>query len=133
MALFTRPPVTIRDRHFPGKAPIDFYGNGGFAFAKMSHQGSLICLPSGIYAWGPANSAEISLDALAPVLAEADQVEILVLGCGKDIAFIAPEIRDALRDAKVAIELMATGPAVRTYNILLSEDRPVAAALIAVG
>lgn len=43
--------IEIRDAHFPGRAPIDAYGNGGFRFADMSHRGSLLCLPSGIHGW----------------------------------------------------------------------------------
>ena len=37
--------------HFPRPAQIDAYGNGGFRFAGMSHQGSILCLPSGIHGW----------------------------------------------------------------------------------
>ncbi len=44
--------IEIRAAHFPGRAPIDAYGNGGFRFAGMSHKGSLLCLPSGVYGWG---------------------------------------------------------------------------------
>ena len=43
--------TVIRDQHFPGRAPIDAYGNGGFRFAGMSHRGSILCLPSGIHGW----------------------------------------------------------------------------------
>ena len=43
------PGTVIRKAHFPGRAPIDAYGNGGFRFAGMSHRGSILCLPSGIY------------------------------------------------------------------------------------
>uniref|UniRef100_UPI0019535063 hypothetical protein n=1 Tax=Stenotrophomonas maltophilia TaxID=40324 RepID=UPI0019535063 len=45
--------IEIRDAHFPGRAPIDAYGNGGFRFADMSHRGSILCLPSGIHGWAP--------------------------------------------------------------------------------
>lgn len=132
MALFSRPPVTVRDQHFPGKAPIDVYGDGGFAFANMSHNGSILCLPSGIYGWPPASLAEVNRETLSRLFDEAEPIEILVLGCGADIAAIPRELRDQLREARIGLEIMATGPAVRTYNILLSEDRAVAAALIAV-
>ena len=57
--------------HLPHPAPIEAYGNGGFRFAGMSHRGSLLCLPSGIWAWA-ARSRRIDEAALAPVFAEAD-------------------------------------------------------------
>jgi len=67
-------PATPR---YPGRAPIDAYGNGGFRFAEMSHRGSILCLPSGIYAWQPGSPDEIETAALAPVLAERDALDLL--------------------------------------------------------
>ncbi len=124
--------VTVRDAHFPGRAPIDAYGNGGFRFAGMSHRGSLLCLPSGIYGWnGPADGRLTELD-LAGVLAEADQIEVLLVGTGVDLVPIAAPLRQRLRDARIIADSMSTGAAVRTYNVVLAEGRAVAAALIAV-
>lgn len=130
MALFTRPSKSLRPQHFPGQAPIDVYGEGVFRFAEMSHSGSLLCVPSGVYGWPVADVAEITEEMLAEVFAEAADIDILVLGCGRDIAAVPKGLRERLREAGIALEVMATGPAVRTYNILLSEGRPVAAALV---
>ena len=47
--------IVIREAHFPGRAPVEAYGNGGFRFADMSHRGSILCLPSGIHGWEPAD------------------------------------------------------------------------------
>ncbi|MEM8663289.1 MAG: hypothetical protein AAGF49_04100, partial [Pseudomonadota bacterium] len=63
--------LVIRDAHFPGRAPIDAYGRGGFRFAEMSHVGSLLCVPSGIYGWSPTDVAGVGAEALARVMAEA--------------------------------------------------------------
>ncbi|HEY4200492.1 MAG TPA: MTH938/NDUFAF3 family protein [Devosiaceae bacterium] len=120
------------DGHYPYQAPIDAYGNGGFRFADMSHRGSLLCLPSGMHAWKPATAKDITLAALAPVLAMADEIDVLLIGLGDDIAAIDPAIRTAFRERKVIVEAVATGGAVRTYNVLLGEKRAVGAALIAV-
>ena len=117
---------------YPYQAQIDAYGNGGFRFADMSHRGSLLCLPTGMHAWDVKGPADISLDNLAPVFAAADEIDVLLLGLGKDIAGFDPVIRAALRERKIIVEAVATGGAVRTYNILLGEKRSVAAALIAV-
>jgi uncharacterized protein len=117
---------------YPGRAPIDAYGAGGFRFAGMSHRGSILCLPSGIYAWPPAKPDEIDAPALAPVLAERDTLDLLLLGTGPRQQMPAGAVRRAFADAAVALEAMDTGAACRTYNVLLAEGRPVAAALIAV-
>ena len=118
--------------HYPYQAPIDAYGNGGFRFAGMSHRGSLLCLPTGMHAWGVTRSAELTLESLAPVFAAAADIDVLLIGLGQDIKAIDPAIREALRAAGIIVEGVATGGAVRTYNILLGEERAVAAALIAV-
>ena len=117
---------------YPYQAGIDGYGNGGFRFAGMSHRGSMLCLPTGMHKWDVASSAEITLESLQPVLDAADQIDVLLVGLGKDIAGFPKSIREALRERKIIVEAIATGGAVRTYNILLGEDRAVGAALIAV-
>lgn len=117
---------------FPQQVPIDAYGNGGFRFADMSHRGSLLCLPSGMYAWRVESAEQLTLESLQPVLAAASGIDVLLIGLGTDIAGLAPGIRDALRAEGIIVEAIATGGAVRTYNVLLGEDRAVAAALIAV-
>jgi uncharacterized protein len=117
---------------YPRQVPIDAYGNGGFRFADMSHRGSLLCLPSGMAAWDVTGPAGITLDSLAPVLAAADQIDVLLVGLGVDTAGFDKGLRQALRERGIIVEAIATGGAVRTYNVLLAEDRAVAAALIAV-
>jgi uncharacterized protein len=118
--------------HLPQQAPIDAYGNGGFRFAGLSHRGSLLCLPSGIWAWPPATPAEIDAAALLPVFAEADAIELFLLGVGTSMWLLPEALRRQFRDHRVAIEVMTTGAAVRTYNIVLGENRRVGAGLVAV-
>jgi len=117
---------------YPYQAAIEGYGNGGFRFAGMSHRGSLLCLPTGMHAWEARSPAEITLANLEPVFAAADQIDVLLVGLGTDISDFGKSIRQALRDRHVIVEAIATGGAVRTYNILLGENRAVGAALIAV-
>ena len=117
---------------YPYQAVIEGYGNGGFRFAEMSHRGSLLCLPSGMHAWAATKPSEITMENLAPVFAAADQIDVLMVGLGKDINGFDKSIRQALRDRGIIVEAIATGGAVRTYNILLGENRAVGAALIAV-
>jgi uncharacterized protein len=125
--------IIIREAHFPGKAPIEAYGNGGFRFADMSHRGSILCLPSGIHGWKPADPARLVPDDFEAVVAEAGEIEILLVGTGVDLKPLPAEIRAVLRANGISADPMSTGAAVRTYNVLLAEDRAVAAAFIAVG
>ena len=118
--------------HLPYPAPIESYGNGGFRFADMSHRGSLLCLPTGIYGWEPADPLALMAADFDKLLAESGTVEILLVGCGKDLRPLPAALRAALKAAGISSDPMSTGAAVRTYNVLLAEDRAVAAALIAV-
>lgn len=116
----------------PGRFPIDAYGNGGFRFADMSHRGSILVLPTGIRAWDVTDPRRIDRTALRPVQAEAGAIELLLVGTGADIVPLAPDLRVWLKDMGVGLDVMQTGAAARTYNILAGENRKVAAALIAV-
>jgi uncharacterized protein len=124
--------MSLAEGHFPGRAPLDAYGGGGFRFAEMSHRGSILCLPSGIWAWGATEAADIDVAALAKVIAEAGEIELLLLGTGPDLVPPTAAVRAALGETGVRVETMSTGAAARTYNVLLAEDRKVAAALVAV-
>ena len=118
--------------HLPRSAPIDAYGKGGFAFAGMSHRGSLLCLPDAVWAWPVARPDEIDRYSLERVFAAANSIDTLIIGTGTDVWLPPPEFRAALRAVRVVLDAMQTGPAIRTYNIMMGERRRVAAALIAV-
>jgi uncharacterized protein len=122
-------------RHLPNPAPIDSYGDGGFRFAGMSHRGSLLCLPAGIWASPVTSAREIDEAALAlaldPMTPDA-AVDHFLIGTGKDLIPVSPALREAFRARRIAVEPMSTGAAVRTYNILLGERRRVGALLVAV-
>jgi len=124
--------LEIREAHFPGRAPIDAYGNGGFRFADMSHRGSILCLPSGIHGWDVSGWPDVNEPTLSKLVAEANEIDVLLFGCGADLAPLGAPLRDLLSHAGISAEVMSTGAAVRTYNVLIAEERPVAAALIAV-
>ena len=110
---------------------LDWHGSG-MCVAEMSHRGSILCLPTGMHAWPVTTPAAITLESLQPVFDAADQLDVLLVGLGGDIAGFDKAIREALRARSIIVEAIATGGAVRTYNILLAEDRAVGAALIAV-
>ncbi len=117
----------------PGAHQIEGYGAGGFRFGGMSHRGSILALPSGIYAWSAAEPSDITVESLAPLFAEErGLVEHLLIGAGAGPVPLDPALRERLRTAGIRAEIMQTGAAARTYSILLGEKRRVAAALLAV-
>jgi uncharacterized protein len=118
--------------HFPRLATIEGFGNGGFSFAGMSHRGSLLCLPSGIWAWPVTQPHEITDVTLAPLFAEAGEVGFFLLGTGREAWDMPIHLRRRFQELKLPVEIMRTGSAVSTFNLLLEEGRKVGAALIAV-
>ncbi|MFM9846796.1 MAG: Mth938-like domain-containing protein [Hyphomicrobiaceae bacterium] len=124
--------MATQSASFPGRAAIEAYGNGGFRFAGMSHRGSILCLANSIVAWDVTAAEELTPESLEPVLAEKELTRSLLLGTGARQIFASSTVRAAFREAGIALEVMDTGAACRTYNVLLGEGRLVAAALIAV-
>lgn len=118
--------------HLPTPAPIEAYGNGGFRFGGMSHRGSLLCFPDGIWAW-PVNSvADLNEKALAQVFEHADLLDVFLIGAGRDPWVLPAPLRALFHERSISVDVMTTGAAVRTYNILLAENRRAGSGLIAV-
>lgn len=124
--------IEIRAAHFPGRAAIDAYGNGGFRFADMSHRGSVLMLPSGIYGWDMQEGDALMQEKFEKVLAEAAGIEFLLVGTGREIRPLPAALKARFKESGISSDPMSTGAAVRTFNVMLSESRAVAAALIAV-
>ncbi len=118
--------------HLPRQALIDAHGGGGFRFAGMSHRGSLLCLPDGIWAWPVTTAAALSEETLARVFARAGDLDFFILGTGAAPWIVPPLLRARFRQAHISLDPMTTGPALRTYNVMLMESRRVGAGLIAV-
>jgi len=119
----------------PGRHAIDAYGAGAFRFADMSHVGSILATPGGVHAVAANELTELRFEHFAPLLAELSDkpgsTELLVVGTGEKMARLPAPLASKLRGAGLRLEVMATGPAARVYNVLLSENRRVAAALLA--
>jgi uncharacterized protein len=118
--------------HLPYPVSIDAYGNGGFRFGNMSHRGSLLCLPDGIWAWPVRNASELTEAALAPVFERAQAIDLFLIGAGRDPYALPAALRARFRALSIVVDCLGTGPAAQTYNILLGERRRVGAGLIAV-
>ncbi len=117
---------------YPEQVPIDAYGNGGFRFASMSHRGSLLLMPAGIFEWEPVDASNLSEDNFAPVFDSGQAIEFLMLGTGPTQIFPSSALRATFAERGIGLEVMDTGAACRAYNVLLIEQRAFAAAVIAV-
>lgn len=115
-----------------GRQIIQSYGNGGFRIGGMRHEGSVLVVPERTISWDAITPDDISIESLSALFSPELDVKLLLVGCGSRSAMLAPAVRKRLRDMGVSVETMDTGAACRTFNVLLAEFRPVAAALIAV-
>ena len=119
----------------PGSHSITAHGQGAFAFAGMSHAGSILATPEGVRPIDATTVDDLDPAALAPLFDEYAEsrgsIEFLIVGTGERMAPVPKALRAALQKAGLRFEAMATGPALRVYNVMQSEGRRVAAALIA--
>ena len=111
---------------------VESYGAGRFRVSGELHEGSILIAPEGTQTWQVERIEDVTIESLEPLFEMTAGFDILILGCGPSLAMVAPSLRQALRERGVVIEPMDTGAACRTYNVLLSEARRVAAAIIAV-
>ena len=110
---------------YPDAKPIDGYGPGFFRVGGEVHQGALLILPSGTTPWA-------GLEDTATLIAAAAAIDVLFVGTGPEVAPLPPGFRAALEAAGIGVEIMASPTACRTYNVLLSEGRRVAVAVLPV-
>ena len=108
------------------------YGPGRFLIGEREWREPVLVTAFFTVPWLIVRADEVAPDNLAALEKAETPIEFLVLGCGPRSLFIAPDIRAALKAAGLALEVLDTGSACRTYNVLLAEGRRVAAALVPV-
>ncbi len=117
--------MRLNEITYTNAQPIDGYGPGFFRIGGQVHEGTVLTGPTGTTAWG-GYADENALLALS------DQIDVLFIGTGKDLTQIPAKLRSTLEEAGIGVEIMNSPAACRTYNVLLSEGRRVALALIPV-
>ncbi|MCE2510929.1 MAG: Mth938-like domain-containing protein [Alphaproteobacteria bacterium] len=111
---------------------IQAYGDRHFRVSGEVHEGSLLIFPRRVLAWPASRPEDITCELLMPVVEAEETIEVLLLGTGKTACLLPKAVRESLRARGIGVEVMDTGAACRTYNVLATEERLVAAALIAV-
>jgi uncharacterized protein len=117
--------MRLNEISYTDAKPLEGYGPGFFRVGGEVFEGPLIVGPTGTRAWG-------GFDDSQTLLALSGQIDVLFVGTGAEIAHLPAALRDMLEDAGMGVEVMASPAACRTYNILLSEGRRIALALIPV-
>ena len=117
---------------FEGRNIIQSYGNGKFQINDKQFDHSILVFSDQIIPWAPIDTNNLIIDDFKKVLAVGPIVELLLLGCGKTTWFLPLPLRDELKEMGLVLEPMDTGAACRTFNVLLGEDRRIAAALMLV-
>jgi len=112
-----------------GRQVVERYAASGFRVSGVIYSGPVLVFPDRTISWDAASASDVTWESLAPVI-EHGGMEILLLGLGRSASAVPAEVRTALRAAGIRLEAMDTGAACRTYNVLVAEDRRVAAALI---
>jgi uncharacterized protein len=118
----------------PRRPPsIDAYGGGGFRVSGERREGSLLILDDEPRTWSATSLETLTPADLAPILAaDRSTVEFVLLGTGSAQGLPPKAVREALQEARIGLEFMDTANAARLYNVLASEGRRLAAALIAI-
>jgi uncharacterized protein len=117
---------------FDGQPFVDAYGDGGFRLAGQRFEGSVIVTPQGLFPWSARNIEDATPASFSAIVEASRSFDFLIVGAGAETAFLPSAVRRHLESHTIFPDVMATGSACRTYNLMLSENRRVAAALIAV-
>ena len=115
-----------------GRQQIQSYGDKRFRISAEVFEGSVVVFPEETQVWAVTDLSVLNIDALAQVTRQADDIDILLIGCGPTFCAVPKGLRADIKAAGMVLEWMDTGAACRTFNVLIAEERRVCAALIAV-
>ncbi|PZX17592.1 uncharacterized protein LX81_01317 [Palleronia aestuarii] len=118
--------MELNEVPFDGLKPIEGYGPGFFRIGGAVHEGAVVVLPGGVSEWGGYG------DTATLIRAKGD-VDVVLVGTGREIAQVPRAFREALEEAGLGVEVMGSAAACRTYNVLLGEGRRIAAAMLPAG
>ncbi len=117
--------MRLNEITYNSSAPVDGYGLGFFRIGGQVYEGAVLTGPTGTAGWGGYDDQDVLLEL-------SDDVDVVFIGTGAELSHIPAGLRVALEDAGLGVEIMNSPAACRTYNVLLSEGRRVALALIPV-
>jgi uncharacterized protein len=104
------------------------YGANFVLVNAVRYESSILVMPEVLAPWEAASFAELKEEDFSPIVAM--QPEVVLLGTGEKLRFPHPRLTRRLAEARIGVEVMDVQAACRTYNILMAEERKVAAALL---
>lgn len=113
-----------------GQQIIQSYSGGKFKVSGQIYDYSVIVSPEETIKWDAAAFHDLDVSAFRPLFDKADEIDVVLLGCGAEIAFLPEKLRFELKEKGLQIDVMDTGAACRTYNVLMAEGRRVVCALL---
>lgn len=113
-----------------GRQLINGYGAGGFRISGVTYARAVLVFPKRAIELEIETLEELTIDHLQPLVEGEEKTEILLVGCGKRLQFLPEELQTGLSMVGIAADPMDSGAAARTYNMLMMEDRLVAALLL---
>ena len=117
--------MRLNEVTYPNAKPVEGYGPGFFRIGGLVHTGPLLILPEQQLSWD-------GYEDTAAILAAAETIDVLFIGTGAEIAHIPAALRTTLEEVGIGVEVMSSPSACRTYNVLLSEGRRIALAVLPV-
>lgn len=114
-----------------GQQIIQSYADGGFSVSGTRYEGAVLVFPDHTEAWRCAGAVEqFSIEDFEALTAQSEDIDVVLLGCGAQIKFLPKELKNGLKNKSLSVDVMDTGAACRTYNVLMAEGRRVVAALL---
>lgn len=117
--------MQLREVSYGNAMPVSGYGPGFFRVGETLIEGPMRVLPGGVDGWG-------GYDDTDTLVAAAPEIDVLLLGTGRETAHPPVAFRQAIEAAGIGLEPMASPAACRTYNVLLGEGRRVGLAVLPV-
>src|SRR5262245_47991227 len=113
-----------------GQQIIQSYAGGRFKVSGTYYEGAVIVLPEGTEAWDAPDFESLKPKNFDFLARKSQDLDVVLLGCGTEVKFLPNELKNTLKDKGLKVEVMDTGAACRTYNVLMADGRRVAAALL---
>ena len=109
---------------------IQAYAEGRFKVSNHIYETPIFVYPDQVQVWNAATEPHaFTEDDFQNMISQLTDVDICLLGAGKSGFFVPDPMRALFREKRIALDVMVTGAACRTYNVLLAEERRVVAAL----
>lgn len=113
-----------------GRQIIQGYGADGFRVSGKSYDSAILVSPTETVRWSASSFAALSENDFAVLAERSSEIDVVLLGSGARSGFFPPALRAALKNKGLSVDVMDTGAACRTYNVLMAEGRRVVAALL---